>query len=971
MLNREIYIKRVSDFLAELETKVNNRSILGLLDLNVIAETFFADFLNIVYSYKLKNLNIDRSNAPSIDLGDSENRIAYQVTSTKTSKKVQETLDQFIKYDLSKEYDTLYILILGEKQKSYKNIQTHNLGFSIQDNILDLKDVLRAANKLTTENLKLLCDAIDRETDITLGATRSTRTLFTLPSTHRKNPYFTPKHEVTAALRSLRAGDTLVLCGPPGVGKTQHAVQHAQDERRQYSMVLWASADSAQSFHQALAALADIVLPIAEMHSSTEEKVVALREWLGTEPNWLLILDNADLVDAVREIERFIPSAHHGYVLITSRFADWTPAFRLEHVDVWTIDQSTEFFTQRLARCKADKVNLARLGGELGGLPLALEHAAAYIAETSISVVEYLELLSRDRRSVFGRRYAGMTDYRAGIAATWQLSVRRLSWLARHILHYATCLASEPIPRSILSHLLASVSADFTYGPFERRQIRRALTPPDAINLALAELGRYSLVTLSEDSFRLHPLLQHVVLDSSRLRPWQARYWLNRMQGIGQSDWSLAAGLWLCRAAHLLDLNDVLPIEYGNDAAIFNMPPFIAHLQVLSRNIAAIVPKKSGFGFSVHHLGISRLNHTLQWFEERINWYQSGMSVLRELVESNARRSPHLAEETEWFLANVEEFYKQVVGREHGHNLAYSLKRLSEEGVQHELYFFLNILARYYAEFGEPATARRIFRFYIAHATSDPEAPDSEPARAQLYEALSLRKHLPLDELQNLLEAALVLYEGDDERINIDVCKAVYIYALNATTPENQSRALGWIRHVLPQARIYLAYGCDHACVLTEEYVRILSDDDESEEALPACEETLRLALKSRKLGRDNVTELWRLRGRLLRSRQRFMASARSYARCLALELQHDKPSPFQQIDLHYVTGEMYLQAEAIPVARMHLLKAHDLLEIHWSDDPQKAEGYAVLVGIALGRANEEAKGEVMLRRALARPRED
>lgn len=230
---------------------------------------------------------------------------------------------------------------------------------------------------------------------------------------------------------------------------------------------------------------------------------------------------------------------------------------------------------------------------------------------------------------------------------------------------------------------------------------------------------------------------------------------------------------------------------------------------------------------------------------------------------------------------------------------------------------------------------------------------------------------MPLDELQSLLEAALVLYEGQDVGFNPDVCRAVAVYSIIAKTPESQSHALGWIRHVLPQAQEYLQYGCDHACELTEEYIRVLGDDDESDEALLVCEETLRLALKSRKLGRHSVTGLWRLRGRLLRSRQRFLASARSYARCLALELQHDKPAPFQQIDLHFVTGEMYLRAEAIPAARMHLLKAHDLLEIHWSDDPQRAEGYAVFVGLALGRAHEEAKGEAMLRRALSRPRED
>src|SRR6185437_1557268 len=252
------------------------------------------------------------------------------------------------------------------------------------------------------------------------GAVRTTSTLFTLPGTHRKNPYFIPKHEVSAALHSLHPGDTLVLCGPPGVGKTQHVVQHAQEERQQYCMVLWASAESLQGLRQGLAALADLVLPIPEISGSPEAKLIALRKWLTAIPSWLLILDNADTGEAAREIERFVPAAHNGYVLVTSQFTDWTPAFRMEHLEVWTVDQSSEFLARRLERCAANKVDLSRLGCELGGLPLALEHAAAYIAETGVSVGEYLEVLSRDRRSVFGRRYPGMTDYRASVAVTWQ-----------------------------------------------------------------------------------------------------------------------------------------------------------------------------------------------------------------------------------------------------------------------------------------------------------------------------------------------------------------------------------------------------------------------------------------------------------------------------------------------------------------------------------------------------------------------
>jgi hypothetical protein len=818
---------------------------------------------------------------------------------------------------------------------------------------------------------ELIVNIVKRKVTRPTFAQASIGVLFTLPGTHRKNPYFTPKPEVTAALRSFRPGDILVLNGPPGVGKTQHVVQHAQEKREQYTMVLWSSAESVQGLHQALAALADLVLPVDETGNSLEAKLMALREWLSMEPNWLLILDNADTVDAAREIERFIPSAHHGYVLVTSQFTDWTPGFRVERVEVWTEGQSSEFLAQRLPRCAPDKVNLARLGSELGYLPLALEHASAYILETGIPVEEYLDLLRQNRQTVLDRRYPGMTNYRASVTATWQLSFSRLGWLASYILHYAACLASEPIPRTILSNLL-SASADYTYGPFERRQFRRSLSQPDAVNLALAELARYSLVTLSENTFRLHSLLQHCVLDSAVMRPWQARYWLCRMQGTSLPDWSLASAMWLQRTAHLLNTEGALP-DYGKELATFNMRPFMAHLQALSDKTARIAPEVPSFRRGALINGIAPLDHKLRWFKDRMNWYQSGLSLLRKMLESNAHGTPNLAAETEWFIAHVEEFYKEVVETSAGRNLAFVLRRLAKENikdVRHELYSFLNILARQHARFGDPLIAKRLFRFYIAQATSDSEALETEVAQAHLYQALSLTAHVPLDELQNLLEATLVLYERDDKHINLDVCKAVCIYARIATTPEATSRALSWIRRALPEAREYLEHRCDHACVLTEEYVRILGDS-EADEALLACEETLRLALRARKLERDSVTTLWRLRGRLLSNRHCFLASARSYARCLALELQHDEPPPFQQIDLHVAVGIMFLAAKKVSAARMHLLKAYDLLEIHWTSDLEKAKDYGSTVGLALIQVQEEAKGQAMRVRALAEPQQD
>lgn len=256
--------------------------------------------------------------------------------------------------------------------------------------------------------------------------TSPAHSVFALPGTHRPNPHFTPLPEVDAALDALRPGDVLVLYGLGGVGKTQHAVQYAHEQRNRYRQILWASAESEQILRDALAALAELpefALSV-ETGFASVEKIRALRRWFENTEDWLLILDNADSPEAARAVERLLPPAHSGYVIITARVAEWTPAFRLQRTDAWADAQSVTFLSKRLAERSPAPGDLARLAQALGGLPLALEHAAAYICETHVAVDEYLHLLAKDRKTLLARHYPGMTDYRASVVTTWHVTIR-------------------------------------------------------------------------------------------------------------------------------------------------------------------------------------------------------------------------------------------------------------------------------------------------------------------------------------------------------------------------------------------------------------------------------------------------------------------------------------------------------------------------------------------------------------------
>ena len=105
-------------------------SSLNLLDCNIHMEYFLCGLLNIIYGYSLVNLNSVQANYTSIDLGDSGNRLAVQVTSDNTSTKIKATVNKFIDNNYNLQFDRLVVLIIGSK-KAYTADLTASNGFVI------------------------------------------------------------------------------------------------------------------------------------------------------------------------------------------------------------------------------------------------------------------------------------------------------------------------------------------------------------------------------------------------------------------------------------------------------------------------------------------------------------------------------------------------------------------------------------------------------------------------------------------------------------------------------------------------------------------------------------------------------------------------------------------------------------------------------------------------------------------------
>jgi hypothetical protein len=118
MLTRGYFIGEIVDAFSDISGQVSTRARLGLTDLNKYAEDFFKTVLNHLLSLSLTNLNDERSNAPGLDLGDNGNGIAFQVTSQRTSAKVNETLAKLSLEQIAT-YPKIRVLIIGSRQSSY------------------------------------------------------------------------------------------------------------------------------------------------------------------------------------------------------------------------------------------------------------------------------------------------------------------------------------------------------------------------------------------------------------------------------------------------------------------------------------------------------------------------------------------------------------------------------------------------------------------------------------------------------------------------------------------------------------------------------------------------------------------------------------------------------------------------------------------------------------------------------------
>jgi len=321
--------------------------------------------------------------------------------------------------------------------------------------------------------------------------------------------------------------------GMGGVGKTCAAMEYAWQYRHAYRAVLWCSAETPEALDRDLAALAGpLQLPQPAAPEQSVQRAAVLR-WLNDHPDWLLILDNVDGPEALHAVQAL--GIAGGCLLLTGRLARFGRGIEALDLDLLDPDTAAAMLLQATPGRRAlpdDAAQAAALAvQELDRLPLALEHAVAFIEYLGCSFADYRARLRATPAALLDRDDLELTHFDRTVFRTLHASAAKLSSAARALLERLAFLAPDPVPDALLDVPVPGSEAE------DARE-------------ALAGLVTYSLAkrVAEPPGFVVHRLVQQVTRAALETATAEARLaealrWVDAAFAGDPQDWRTWATL--------------------------------------------------------------------------------------------------------------------------------------------------------------------------------------------------------------------------------------------------------------------------------------------------------------------------------------------------------------------------------------------------------------------------------------------
>ena len=314
------------------------------------------------------------------------------------------------------------------------------------------------------------------------------------------------------------------VCGLGGVGKTSLAVEFLWQHQEKYpGGIFWISGED--KFFQR--SVNEMALQIGTFENDFDNSLSRTLDWLRKrEKLWCLVVDNLDELEMSPEMRKLLTGnwkyMARGHIIITTRrevsqIGEATGIDEQCCIDLkcLTEEEGIQFLRLRTGRTdEGEDKDVRQLVRELGGLPLALDQAGAYIRNVKQSIKEYVKKYKKQKvrllKKTKARNFVENTSSdRLAVHTTWMLNFVHISRISEEMelgeaptlfMQVSAFFGPDDIPYELINEgLLEEGSSVEDNGMWDEAEIVSLLTK-------FSLFQRYGT-----DSFSVHRLVQEVI----------------------------------------------------------------------------------------------------------------------------------------------------------------------------------------------------------------------------------------------------------------------------------------------------------------------------------------------------------------------------------------------------------------------------------------------------------------------------
>jgi class 3 adenylate cyclase/tetratricopeptide (TPR) repeat protein len=337
---------------------------------------------------------------------------------------------------------------------------------------------------------------------------------------------FSGRDEQLAALRAALENDgaIAVVHGLGGIGKSSVAREYGWRNRDAYSVAWWLNAQTEDLIVDGLLRLAAMFTQgldqLADRRSAAQRVINSVLG--GFDKPVFLVFDN---LEDERLMRTWLPRTGIR-ALATSRNAAWSADITTVALDTWSLETAVGYLQRESARTELSVTDARAIAEALGGLPLALSHAAAALRSMPmVTPQRYLE-----RIAAYFKSAPRNAEYSNSVFATFNTAIVQAEHQAAGaaaVLCFAALFAPDGIPDELFRRPidLCPERLEPVVAGCEALDLRSVLRDELRLDDALGALNRLSLLGFAPATrtYNVHRLVQLAAQDlkGSPTRQWQ------------------------------------------------------------------------------------------------------------------------------------------------------------------------------------------------------------------------------------------------------------------------------------------------------------------------------------------------------------------------------------------------------------------------------------------------------------------